>query len=510
MQARGNNAISQFVAVTGADEDTAKYYLEANGYDLEAAAVQSGGAGAAPKKDAEDTGAKNVGLEFDAQAYGEQLQRTFAVLLDESDPHAHAFSDVTLVVHGEKVPAHRVILSAWSPVLRDYLLANADKREVELQLPHQELSVPVFKQVLRFIYTGCTELSKEIAIPLLELSNQLQVQSLKDKTSEFIFVAEQKKDIGHLLELARKYESKHLEKRCAAHLADRFEDCLRDDSLNSLPVSTWSELLLRDDIRVSNEEDVFKAVIKYAQTNPVTKDDTLKALLPLVRFELLPNRFLVEEVDLNPELKELAFVHALVHEAYRQKLYQQTGGAPPTARRAGRGKGRGVAGGVWSSALMSPGIEVLEGGKTVRHTGAGKGTTQSWQSVALDSWLSSGTHVYTFKIDKNASNWLFIGVAARSWEGYTDTSNGYVGHYHDSWGFGSYTGWGRAHASKNSAFGPSFKTGDVVQMTVNMDLKTVAYSVNDENLGVCHKNIADEVCPAVTLYKKGDQITLQA
>jgi hypothetical protein len=129
--------------------------------------VQSGGAGAAPKKDAEDTGAKNVGLEFDAQAYGEQLQRTFAVLLDESDPHAHAFSDVTLVVHGEKVPAHRVILSAWSPVLRDYLLANADKREVELQLPHQELSVPVFKQVLRFIYTGCTELSKEIAIPLL-------------------------------------------------------------------------------------------------------------------------------------------------------------------------------------------------------------------------------------------------------------------------------------------------------------------------------------------------------
>lgn len=282
--------------------------------------------------------------------------------------------------------------------------------------------------------------------------------------------------------------------------ADRFEDCLRDDSLNSLPVSTWSELLLRDDIRVSNEEDVFKAVIKYAQTNPVTKDDTLKALLPLVRsglthppqpparhhvlvltgpclrfeflgfvglfstrrFELLPNRFLVEEVDLNPELKELAFVHALVHEAYRQKLYQQTGGAPPTARRAGRGKGRGVAGGVWSSALMSPGIEVLEGGKTVRHTGAGKGTTQSWQSVALDSWLSSGTHVYTFKIDKNASNWLFIGVAARSWEGYTDTSNGYVGHYHDSWGFGSYTGWGRAHASKNSAFGTTTRVSCVL------------------------------------------------
>ena len=35
MQGRGSSVVSQFVAVTGADESTAKYYLEANGYDLE-------------------------------------------------------------------------------------------------------------------------------------------------------------------------------------------------------------------------------------------------------------------------------------------------------------------------------------------------------------------------------------------------------------------------------------------------------------------------------------------
>ena len=42
---------------------------------------------------------------------------------------------------------------------------------------------------------------------------------------------------------------------------------------------------------------------------------------------------------------------------------------------------------------------------------------------------------------------------AKTWEGYTDTTNGYVGHYHDSWGFGSYAGWGRAHSNKNSGYG---------------------------------------------------------
>lgn len=77
------------------------------------AAVATGGGGAdKQKKDTdEDTGAtaKNVGLEFDAQAYGEQLQRTFSVLLE--GPHAHAFSDVTLVVHGEKVGSHSSLRS---------------------------------------------------------------------------------------------------------------------------------------------------------------------------------------------------------------------------------------------------------------------------------------------------------------------------------------------------------------------------------------------------------------
>ena len=66
----------------------------------QAAVAPGAGADTQKKTTDEDVGAtaKNVGLEFDAQAYGEQLQRTFSVLLE--DPHT--FSDVTLIVHGEK------------------------------------------------------------------------------------------------------------------------------------------------------------------------------------------------------------------------------------------------------------------------------------------------------------------------------------------------------------------------------------------------------------------------
>lgn len=70
-------------------------------------------------------------------------------------------------------------------------------------------------------------------------------------------------------------------------LAHQFDDCLRNGSLDGLPISMWKELLQRDDIKVSNEEDVFTAVLKYANLNPNTRVDTLKELLPLVRYVLL-------------------------------------------------------------------------------------------------------------------------------------------------------------------------------------------------------------------------------
>lgn len=204
----------------------------------------------------------------------------------------------------------------------------------------------------------------------------------------------------------------------------------------------------------------------------------------MIRFALIPDQFLVERIDLNPDFDGLDFVHELVHKAYRDKLCLKVNNVPLNTRKNRSGPARR-----WNP--ISEGIEVLADGKGVRHTG----TTPSWRSACLDMWVSSGTHILTFKIQANVSNWLFIGtppgggrwpyglgpvrsascaesppekgqslihrggtslrlgVASRSWKGYKDSTNGYIGHYHDSWSFGSYSGWGRCHNNKNSGYG---------------------------------------------------------
>jgi hypothetical protein len=122
------------------------------------------------------------------QNFGETLQRGFVELVETP-----RFSDIALKLHGSSLYAHKIILSCWSPVLRDLLLANPDQRELDLPLPNKEHSFEVLQQVLRFMYTGCVDITVERALPLLEMATTLKVESLQNKVGEFLFACEEKK-----------------------------------------------------------------------------------------------------------------------------------------------------------------------------------------------------------------------------------------------------------------------------------------------------------------------------
>jgi len=76
---------------------------------------------------------------------------------------------------------------------------GSDGSEIELDIP-QEKGADIFKLLLRFMYLGCTGVTKEVVMPLLDLATRYEVHSLKDKCAEFLFVSDEKKDLGFLLD----------------------------------------------------------------------------------------------------------------------------------------------------------------------------------------------------------------------------------------------------------------------------------------------------------------------
>lgn len=84
-------------------------------------------------------------------------------------------TDVEIIVGPIKLEAHRVILSARSPVL-SALLDNNDQVKSSIVID-ENMDIDVVKHFLKFLYTGCLEISATNK-QLLELSKIYEVETL--------------------------------------------------------------------------------------------------------------------------------------------------------------------------------------------------------------------------------------------------------------------------------------------------------------------------------------------
>jgi len=99
---------------------------------------------------------------------------------------------------------------------------------------------------------------------------------------------------------------------------------MRVGTLMTLEVDTWKEILIRGDIEVASEEEVYSAVLRYANqfdNEPSKRLEILETLLPCVRFPLIDPDYLVSKVETDESLKGVKILHSLLHEAYRYKTH---------------------------------------------------------------------------------------------------------------------------------------------------------------------------------------------
>ena len=88
-------------------------------------------------------------------------------------------SDVTLIVQGKAIPAHKAILAIRSPVLA--AMFERDTMEaLESRVEITDIEANVFEQMLNFIYTGAVpSLNQQTAEELLVAADKYQLDELK-------------------------------------------------------------------------------------------------------------------------------------------------------------------------------------------------------------------------------------------------------------------------------------------------------------------------------------------
>ncbi|KAK1939191.1 E3 ubiquitin-protein ligase [Phytophthora citrophthora] len=161
---------------------------------------------------------------------------------------------------------------------------------------------------------------------------------------------------------------------------------------------------------------------------------------------------------------------------------------------------------------MGKNLVLLNRNLTARNT-----ANKKWHSVRSSVAFEEGVHTWQVRLDTCVSKNIFIGVCT------ADASmENYIGS--DAYGYGFLANKAIWHnKAKLHTYGEIFKQGDIIQVTLDCNAKTLAFSRNGEYLGIAASSMRagtnrssvstanDGNCkwyPAFSMYNKDDKVTL--
>lgn len=179
------------------------------------------------------------------------------------------YSDVTLIIEGQRFEAHKVILAARSHYFRGLLfsgLKESTQREVELK----DGSLVAFKKLLKYIYTGrlsfggCKE---EVILETLWLTHLYGFTELE--SSIFLCLKEilSIMNVCLIFDAALCYKLDSLTKICCEYMDKHAVELINHESVLQLSSHAMNQLIARDSFHAA-EIEIFLAVQKWIKANP--------------------------------------------------------------------------------------------------------------------------------------------------------------------------------------------------------------------------------------------------
>ena len=136
------------------------------------------------------------------------------------------FSDVTFVVEGQKVYAHRAIVSSRSAYFRRMLLGGlreASEAESGREIAIADTRAPAFRAVIKYMYTGQCGVHHNNALELLHAAHLFCLDGLAKSIESFLFRAVATETAIEIIVAAHTYSLKELEEHCVEFIIDNYE-----------------------------------------------------------------------------------------------------------------------------------------------------------------------------------------------------------------------------------------------------------------------------------------------
>ncbi|OQR73193.1 BTB/POZ domain-containing protein 9-like [Tropilaelaps mercedesae] len=212
------------------------------------------------------------------------LSECIGSLLESAD-----YSDVTLVVEGERLQAHRVILASCCEYFRALLFGGMrESSQKEVELPNAPLKA--FKLLLRYIYTGRVSLGtlkEDMLLDILELSHQYGFEALQGAICRYLQEILSVRNVCTVYDKAQLYSLDQLSQTCCRFIDRHAAGILNSDAFLQLSAGALKEMLSRNSF-CAKEVDIFEAVHRwYVDKDQRITDSAMAEILKQIRLPLM-------------------------------------------------------------------------------------------------------------------------------------------------------------------------------------------------------------------------------
>ncbi|KAK5970013.1 BACK domain-containing protein [Trichostrongylus colubriformis] len=231
--------------------------------------------------------------------------------------------DVTLVVKGARINAHRLVLAASSKYFEAMFSSGmVESREHDIKM--NGIEARTLDALVNFCYSGEVNIDDNNVQDILAGACLLQLSEVKELCCDFLKKGISLSNCLQIRAVAETYACQTLLHFANGFILLNFQSVLGLEEFHHLPVKQVNELISSDLLLARSEEQVFEAVMKWVSFDLTTRKSLLFQLLRHVRLPLCQPKFLVGTVSTNALVMADAACRNLVDEAKNYQLLQLT------------------------------------------------------------------------------------------------------------------------------------------------------------------------------------------
>ena len=218
----------------------------------------------------------------------------------------------------QQLAAHRLVLAAASPYFKAMFVTSMMESTRKCILM-KDIESDILHAVVAYAYDEEFFLPKDRVLLLLIAADLFQMASLRHECCTFLQAHLQPENCLGLCAIADMHNCPALFNSCTAYTAAHFEQVISCDEYLSLPPSQLKDLISRDEIRVTCEEQVYSAVLQWVYCDLETRKDEFPAIMSHVRLPFVSSKFLSGSIEQEALVRNENQCQQYVQEAYTYK-----------------------------------------------------------------------------------------------------------------------------------------------------------------------------------------------